>query len=81
MLQYTHHAIKQMIARSVSDTDVQAVLRNATVRYEQSYRGSRQRVHQHGDLAVVTDLTNTIVVTVLFNRQDDWSDEDVRNRP
>lgn len=80
MLQYSHHAIKQMIERHVTDTDVQDVLRNASIRYEQSYRGSRQRVHQHGELAVVTDLTNTVIVTILLNRKDDWTDEDARNR-
>lgn len=80
MLRYTHHAIKQMIARQISDSDVRAVLSGATTTYEQSYRGSRQRVHQRGDLSVVTDLTNTIVVTILLNRPDQWTDEDARNR-
>lgn len=80
MLRYTHHAIKQMVARQVSDTDVQTVLREAKITYEQSYRGSRQRVHQHGPLAVVTDLTNTIIVTVLLARDDEWTDDDARNR-
>lgn len=80
MLNYTNHAIKQMIARQISDTDVQAVLRNAKIAYEQSYRGSRQRVHHHDGLAVVTDLTNTIIVTVLLSREDDWTDDDARER-
>ena len=80
MLNYTHHAIKQMVARQISDSDVQDVLRNAKVRYEQNHRGSRQRVHQGSQLTVVTDLTNTVIVTVLLNRQERWDDDDARNR-
>ena len=80
MLQYTNHAIKQMIARHVSDTDVQQVLRDSTTTYTQSHRDGQRRVHQRGPLAVVTDLTNTVIITVLLNSGDDWTDADVRSR-
>lgn len=73
------HARQQMAERWIEWAEILDVLRNARATWR-NHRG--QTVHAHGDLTVVTADTarGPIVVTVLLNRGEQWSDEDARNR-
>lgn len=79
-LVYSAHAIEKMRSRGVTPTDVEHVLRDYRLSWT---RASGEVVKQLGPLAVVTAVTEEgpIVITVLLNTQDQWSDEDVRRRP
>lgn len=75
-LYFTSHATDRMLARDVTPADVEYVLTN----YRQSWSTHGRITYQGDDLTVVVvrSPSRVLVITVLLNSKDQWSDEDVR---
>jgi hypothetical protein len=76
----TSHARTAMLRR---DMDVREVMLTA-IEPQQTYADSqynpRSRVHQRGDLAVVVDPHDKVIITVLLRSGEQWTDADARGR-
>lgn len=67
---FTRHADERMRAMGLTRRDVLAVLLRPEVSYQQTRGG---RMWQRGLIAVVTARDEPVVITVLWNRKEDWS--------
>lgn len=77
----TWHARQTAARRKVSLAEVLAVIDQPEVSYAQPQRGASIRICQRGSLAVVINVVERSVITVLLRSQSRWTDEDVRRRP
>lgn len=67
---FTRHADERLAAMGLTRRDVLAVLLRPEVSYQQTRGG---RMWQRGPVAVVTARDEPVVITVLWNRKDDWT--------
>lgn len=67
---FTRHADERLAAMGLARRDVLAVLLRPDVTYQQTRGG---RMWQRGALAVVTARDEPVVITVLWNRKEDWT--------
>ena len=81
---YSHHAKQAMAKREVAAQEVLAVLQDPDVTWETlTEAGQPARVSRRGPLAVVTTTLSSgerLVITVLLNTQEQWTDADARSR-
>ena len=71
----TRHAVDKMKNRDISWAEVLEIIEHPEVKWIDG----DSSVYQKGDLAVVV-CNDGKIVTVLYRVQDEWTDEDVRNR-
>lgn len=74
-LRATDHALEKMAARHVTPEEAVAVVEHPEVTWTER---NGYTVHQRGDIAVVADLRESLVITVLYRRGEDWVDDDGR---
>lgn len=67
---FSRHARERMAQMGLDARDVLAVLLRPEVSYEQSNRDGR--VWQRGEISVVTAPVEPVVITILWNRKEDW---------
>lgn len=79
-LTLTRHAREVMAERNVSIEEIEEVVRHPQVQYRTFHRHTPQRVLQRGDLAVVLDGNENIVITVLWRMEFRWSSDQMRGR-
>jgi hypothetical protein len=66
---FTRHADERLADMGLTRRDVLAVLLRPDVSYQQTRGG---QMWQRGPLAVVTSREEPVVITVLWNRKDNW---------
>lgn len=66
---FTRHARERMAQMGLEVRDVLAVLLRPEVSYQQTRGG---QLWQRGAISVVTARDEPVVITVLWNRKDDW---------
>lgn len=67
---FTRHADERLTAMGLTRRHVLLVLLRPEVTYQQTRGG---RIWQRGVVAVVTDRDEPVVITVLWNRKENWS--------
>ncbi|QWY81877.1 hypothetical protein SEA_HONK_54 [Microbacterium phage Honk] len=75
----TRHAAERMAARAVTWEDVLVAVRRGSGHAHRHGGRTAWRVF-YGDLMVVIALDRPLVITVGLRSDEQWSDEDVRNR-
>lgn len=66
---FTRHADERLADMGLTRHDVLVVLLRPDVTYQQQRGG---QMWQRGSLAVVTSRDEPVVITVLWNRKDNW---------
>lgn len=66
---FSAHARQRIAEMGLDTRDVLAVLLRPEVSYQQTRGG---QIWQRGEISVVTDRVESIVITVLWNRKEDW---------
>ncbi len=76
----TSHARRAAAARQYSTREILLAIADPEVSYTSYDYGSNRMVHKRGDLAVVADHGSQVVITVLLNSYERWTDDDARGR-
>ncbi|WP_067201225.1 DUF4258 domain-containing protein [Microbacterium sp. XT11] len=74
-IRFSRHAREVMARRDISEVEVARTLVRGS---SHPHQGLRRYVL--GDLCVVFDPESRVIVTVLLFSQEQWTDEDARNR-
>lgn len=85
MLVYSRHAVKSMCARSISPEEVEECLRRPWLTCTGAapgYGGEKTSHYGYQGLTVVTAQRgeHRVVVTVLYQSQEQWTNSTVKNR-
>ena len=74
------HAAHQARARGVSVREILEVIADPWIRHTAFNEGTGRFVYKRGDLAVVAVPHTRTIVTVLWNKTDEWTSEQFRTR-
>lgn len=79
---FSHHAREALAGMpDVTEGDVFRCINEYDNRYGQNYDPNKPQrlVYQGGNIAVVTDTRTTVIITVLYRRQEQWERKRARN--
>lgn len=74
--EFTHHAIKRMKEMELGKSQVLRVLAKPDVDYVSSRYGEGARLAQRDDLSVAYNVNTRTVITVLWNKVEQWTREE-----
>ena len=72
-LRFTKHALHRMEEMGLTGDEVRLVVADSELSYTQNNYDNDGRVFQREGLAVVTDKDVTVVITVLYRKQEQWT--------
>lgn len=76
----TRHAREAAAKRAIPVREALLAATAPQESYSQWYRGANREFRVRGETAVVVDTSNGAIITVLWNREERWTDEQAVNR-